>query len=110
MPPVETWIEEECPQPEARRRPPRRRALVGVALAVVGGTVAGLCCPVSPAWFLGAGALLLLPLFVWVRWAWSTGPLLATLPLAMAARTDLQTTLTAALPATSGRPWLGFAQ
>ena len=96
---MESWIEEECPEPEARRRPPRRRALVGVALAVVGGTVAGLCCPISPAWFLGAGALLLLPLFVWVRWAWSTGPLLAAALLLVAAHARL---------ATGGRPALSL--
>mgnify|MGYP001765251537 CR=1 FL=1 len=57
-------------------RPPRRRAMVGLAFPVVAGTAAGICAPVSPMVFWSAGALLLLPLFVWVRKGWSVGPLM----------------------------------
>jgi hypothetical protein len=70
---VEWWVEEELRGLESRRRPPRRRAMVGLAVPVIAGTAAGICAPISPMWFWGAGAFLLLPLFVWVRHAGRSG-------------------------------------
>ena len=61
---MENWIEEEWQDPRRPPRLPRRRAMVGLALPVVAGTATGICATISPAWFWGAGALLLLPLFV----------------------------------------------
>lgn len=82
---MEPWIEEELRGMEFRTRPPRRRAVVGLAFPLIAGTAVGICAPVSPAWFWGAGALLLLPLFVWVRERWSVGPLMLAAFFLMAA-------------------------
>lgn len=65
--------------------------MVGLALPIVAGAAMGICAPVSPAWFWGAGALLLLPLFVWVRYRWSVAPLLAAAFFLMAAHARLAT-------------------
>ena len=65
--------------------------MVGLALPVVAGTATGICATISPAWFWGAGALLLLPLFVWVRHRWSVWPLLAAAYFLVAAHARLAT-------------------
>ena len=65
--------------------------MVGLALPVVAGAAAGICAPISPAWFWGAGAVLLLPLFVWVRQRGSVAPLLAAAFFLMAAHARLAT-------------------
>ncbi len=65
--------------------------MVGLALPVVAGTATGICAPISPAWFWGAGALLLLPLFVWVRHRLSIVPLLAAAFFLVAAQARLAT-------------------
>lgn len=88
---METWFEEEWREMRRPARASRRRAAVGVALPILAGTATGICAPVSPAWFWGAGALLLLPLFVWVRHRWSVAPLMAAAFLLMAAHARLAT-------------------
>lgn len=60
--------------------------MAGIALAVVAGTATGLCAPIPAPWLWGAGAALVLPLFVWVRRPWSVGPLMAALYLLVAAQ------------------------
>ena len=65
--------------------------MVGLAVPVVAGTATGICATVSPAWFWGAGALLLLPLFVWVRRRWSVWPLMAAAYFLTAAHARLAT-------------------
>lgn len=82
---MECWIEEELLGQRDRRRPPRRRAMVGLAFPVIAGTAVGICAPVSPVGFWVAGALLLLPLFLWIRQGWSTGPLMLVAFFLMAA-------------------------
>lgn len=73
---MDSWVEEELRGAKSRERPPRRRGIVGLALPVIAGTAAGICAPVSPLWFLGAGTALLLPLFVWIHRRWSVWPLM----------------------------------
>ena len=82
---VEPWIEDELRGMESRKRPPRRRAMLGLIFPVVSGTAVGLSVPISPIWFWVPGAMLLLPLFVWVRKNWSTGPLMLAAFFLMAA-------------------------
>lgn len=82
---MEFWIEDELRWLNPRVRPPRRRVLAGLAFPVMAGTAAGMGLPVAPMWFWGAGALLLLPLFVWVRKGWSVVPLVAAAFLLVAA-------------------------
>ena len=82
---MEPWIEEELRGMECRRRPPRRRAMVGLAFPIIAGTAVGICTPISPMWFWAVGALLVLPLFVWVRKGWSVGPLMLAAFFLMAA-------------------------
>ncbi len=65
--------------------------MVGLALPVVAGAATGICATISPAWFWGAGALLLLPLFVWVRHRWSVWPLLGATFFLMAAHARMAT-------------------
>ena len=78
--------------------------MVGLALPVVAGTATGICATISPTWFWGAGAVLLLPLFVWVRHRWSVWPLMAAAFFLVAAHARLATggggptALAAALP------------
>jgi competence protein ComEC len=76
---VECWMDEEYRWNAGRMRPPRRRAMVGLAMPVMAGTAAGIAAPFSPLWFWGAGSLLLLPLFLWVRHRRSVWPLMAVL-------------------------------
>lgn len=76
---MECWMDEEYRWNAGRMRPPRRRAMVGLAMPLMAGTAAGMAAPFSPLWFLGAGALLLLPLFLWVRHRGSVWPLMAVL-------------------------------
>jgi competence protein ComEC len=95
---VELWIEEELRGLDSRPRPPRRRAMVGLAIPVMAGAAVGICTPISPMWLWGAGALLLLPLFAWVRRAWSMAPLLLALFFLMAAHARQST---GSRPATS---------
>ena len=103
---MELWIENELQAQAQGPRAPRRRVMAGLVLPVVGGAVAGLCAPVSPVWFLGAGALLLLPNFLWVRHRWAVGPLLAVAGLLMAAHARMTTgsVSVATLPAALARP------
>lgn len=103
---MEFWIEEELRGQRDRRHPPRRRAMVGLALAVVAGTAVGICAPVSPMGFWGAGALVLLPLFLWVRHPWSQWPLVLVVFCLVAAHARLSTggKSALALPAVMGRP------
>ena len=82
---MESWIEDELRGMESRKRPPRRRVMLGLIFPVVSGTAVGLSVPISPIWFWVPGALLLLPLFVWVRKSWSTGPLMLAAFFLMAA-------------------------
>lgn len=99
---MEWWIEEELRDAKGRGRLPRRRVMVGLALAVIVGTAAGIAAPLSPLWFWGAGGLLLLPLFVWVRHEWSTVPLMAVLFCLMAAHARQSTGGRAALSLRAG--------
>ena len=92
---MEWWIEEELRGAGGRTRPPRRRAMVGLAFPAIAGTALGLGAPISPMWFWGAGALLLPPLFLWVRRSGSVVPLMAAALLLMAAH---------ARQSTGGRP------
>lgn len=103
---MEWWIEEEIRGLEARARPPRRRAMVGLALPVVAGAATGICAAVPPMWFWGAGALLLLPLFVWVRRKWAILPLILALFFLMAAHARQSTSARpeTSLPAMLVRP------
>ncbi len=82
---MELWVEEELRGQEEGRRPPRRRAMVGLAFPIIAGTAAGICAPIPPMWLWGAGAVLLLPLFIWVRKGWSTGFLMLAAFFLMAA-------------------------
>lgn len=82
---MELWIEEELKGMDSRQRPPRRRAMVGLAFPGVVGTAIGLCAPISSMWFWGAGALLLPPLFLWVRRRKSVFPLMMAALFLMAA-------------------------
>ena len=80
--------------------------MVGLAFPVIAGTAAGICAPISPMWFWGAGALLLLPLFVWVRRGWSIVPLMLAAFCLMAAhaRQSLGGRSAVSLPAVLERP------
>jgi len=99
-------MEDELRWTNVRVRPPRRRAMVGLAFPAIAGTAVGICTPISPMWFWGAGALLLLPLFVWVRRSGSILPLMAVAFLLMAAHARQATSghSAASLPAMMGRP------
>ena len=97
---MESWVEEELPRKGLRFRPPRRRAVAGLALPVIAGTAAGICAPISPLWFWGAAGILLLPLFLWVKNRWSTAPLLVALFGVVAANARMST---------GGRPALSLA-
>ncbi len=88
---METWIDEELQSLPRAIHPPRRRALVGIALAVIGGTGVGLCAQASALWFWGAGALLLLPLFVLVQHRWSVWLLMVAAFCLVAAHARLAT-------------------
>ncbi len=103
---MEQWIEEELRSQAHGPRPPRRRVAVGLVFPVVAGAAAGICLPVSPLWFLAAGAGLLLPLFLWIRRPGSVTPLMAAFGLLMAAHARLATggLSAAALPALVPRP------
>ena len=103
---MEWWPEEEMRAAKGRVRPPRRRAMLGLAFPVVAGTAAGLCAPVSSMWFWGAGFLLLLPLFVWVRRRGSVVPLMAAALLLAAAhaRQSVEGSAQASLAALMKRP------
>ncbi|HPC19787.1 MAG TPA: DNA internalization-related competence protein ComEC/Rec2 [Kiritimatiellia bacterium] len=93
---MEVWIAEELRGMSPRVRPPRRRIMAGLALPVIAGTATGICAPVSSMWFWGAGALLLLPLFVWVRHRWSVLPLMLGVFLLVAAHARQSTSPRAA--------------
>ncbi len=86
---MDNWIEEEMQGWSGGVRPPRRRPMVGLAVAVVAGTATGLCVPLPAPWLWGAGAALVLPLFVWVRGTGSVVPLMAALYLLVAAHARL---------------------
>lgn len=103
---MEWWIEEELQGAAGRMRPPRRRAMVGLSFPVIAGTAVGICAPISPMWFWGAGGLLLLPLFLWVRKGWSVWPLMGVAFCLMAAHARQSTGGRAAtsLPALLERP------
>ncbi len=103
---MEWWPEEEMRATRGRVRPPRRRAMLGLAFPVVAGTAVGLCAPISSAWFLGAGFLLLLPLFLWVRRRGSVVPLMgvALLLVAAHARQSVEGSAHASLAALMRRP------
>ena len=88
---VEFWLDEECGRRAERKHPPRRRPLAGLSLAVTGGAAAGIGAGFSAAWFLGAGALLLPPLFLWVRRRGSTGLLMLAAFCLMAAHARMST-------------------
>ena len=103
---MEWWPEEEMRAAKGRVRPPRRRAMLGLVFPVVAGTAAGLCATVSSIWFWGAGFLLLLPLFVWVRRRGSVVPLMgvAFLLAAAHARQSVEGSAHASLAALMKRP------
>ncbi|NLB66238.1 MAG: DNA internalization-related competence protein ComEC/Rec2 [Lentisphaerae bacterium] len=82
---MEYWLAEAPHWGGGRVRPPRRRAMVGTAMVLIAGTVVGISVPFSMLWFWVPGALLLLPLFVWVRRGSSTAGLMAALFLLVAA-------------------------
>ncbi len=83
---VEWWIEDELRAVQkTKRRPPRRRAMVGLSVAILAGTAVGLQVPCPPLWLLGAGGLLLLPLFLWVGKKESVIPLMLAAFFLMAA-------------------------
>lgn len=88
---MEFWLDEECGRRAERKHPPRRRPLAGLSLAVTGGAAAGIGAGFSAAWFLGAGALLLPPLFLWVRRRGSTGLLMLAAFCLMAAHARMST-------------------
>ena len=88
---MEFWIDEELRGVARGPRPPRRRVAVGLAFPVVAGAAVGIYAPISPLWFLGAGAILLLPLFIWVRQRWSVLPLMLVAGLLMAAHARMST-------------------
>lgn len=80
--------------------------MVGLAFPVIAGAAVGICTPISPLWFWGAGSVLLLPLFVWVRRSGSIVPLAFALFCLMAAHARLAMGSRAAtsLPALLDRP------
>lgn len=83
---MEGWIEDELRVVQGHAgRSPRRRAMVGLSVAILAGTAVGLQVPCSPIWFLGAGGLLLLPLFLWVGRNGAVGPLMLAAFFLMAA-------------------------
>jgi len=103
---VDAWIEEELSGWGNSFLPPRRRAMVGIAFPVIAGVAVGICSPISPLWFWGAAALLLLPLFVWVQHPLSVIPLMGVVFLLMAAHARLTTGVpsAASLPVLLPRP------
>ncbi len=76
---MEFWLDSEVSGLAHGLRPPRRRAMVGIAMAVVAGTAAGIAASFSSLWFFGVGASLLMPIFLWVRQRRSTLPLMVAL-------------------------------
>jgi len=76
---VEYWLDETVPWAAGGLRPSRRRAMVGIAIPLVAGTAAGIALPLPPLVFWTIGALLLLPLLVWVRRPGSTAGLMLAL-------------------------------
>lgn len=74
--------------------------MAGLAFPVIAGTAAGICAPISPAWFWGGAGILLLPLFLWVKHRWATLPLLVALFGAVAANARMST---------GGRPAMSLA-
>ena len=88
---MESWIDDELQSMPRAAHPPRRRALVGITLAVIAGTATGICAKVSAVWFLGVGAFLLLPLFVLVQHRWSVGLLMVATFCLVAAHARLAT-------------------
>ena len=103
---VERWPEEEMRGTRGRMRPPRRRAMLGLAFPVLAGTAIGLCAPISSMWFWGAGFLLLLPRFLWVRRKGSIVPLMGVALLLMAAhaRQSVERSSKTSLAALMSRP------
>jgi len=80
--------------------------MVGLAFPVIAGTAVGICASVSPMGFWGAGVLLLVPSFVWMRKGWSTAVLMLVVFFLMAAHARLSTggRSAASLPAMMERP------
>ncbi len=76
---MEYWLDETVPWAAGGLRPSRRRAMVGIAIPLVAGTAAGIALPLPPLVFWTIGALLLLPLLVWVRRPGSTAGLMLAL-------------------------------
>lgn len=99
-------MEEELGGMKSRLRPPRRRVMVGLAFPVIAGTAVGICAPISPMWFWGAGTLLLLPLGMWMRRGWVILPLMwvAFLLMAAHARQSTGSYSATSLPAMLARP------
>lgn len=88
---MERWLEEERIEWPPGGAFPRRRVMVGLLLPVVGGAVVGAGVEIPSGWFLLAGAIFLLPLFIWVRREGSVWGLLLTAGLLMAAHARLHT-------------------
>ncbi len=103
---MELWMDEEYRWSAGRRRPPRRRAMVGLAIPIMAGTAAGIAADASPLWFLGVGGALLLPLLIWVRRAGSVVPLMLAAFCLVAAHARMSTGSRSAvtLPALIPRP------
>jgi len=70
--------------------------MVGLAFPVMAGVAAGICSPISPMWFWGAGAFLLCPLFLWVHRKGSIVPLMMVVFFLMAAHARQSTGVPAA--------------
>lgn len=94
---MEFWLDNEVSGLAHGLRPPRRRAMVGTAMAVVAGTAAGIAASFSSLWFLGVGASLLMPIFLWVRQRRSTLPLMVALFCLVAAHARQSTSPRSAL-------------
>ena len=103
---MEYWIEEELRAQGGRSRPPRRRAMVGLALVVVAGTAVGIGVPLPSIGFLGAGAAMLPLLFLGVRRPGSRWPMMVAAFFLVAAHARQSTADRSArsLPAAIVRP------